>query len=146
MTTYLAKSSLLLSSTCPKFNLPVTTRRNASSRRSEVEPQVGSASLPSIDMHQRWFIAGAAERSTAMAWQALVHTSNPECKTYLSLTLRSEGTQEPDCFLRLYDGDNAVAETLASIPQLAMAVALQFARTYLKHSSITEENLRWMRS
>ncbi len=81
-----------------------------------------------------------------MAWQALVRTWNAERKTYVSLTLRIEDTQEPGCLLRLYDGETAVAEALAESPQLAMSEALQFARTYLKDTSITQESLRWTQS
>jgi hypothetical protein len=81
-----------------------------------------------------------------MAWHALIRTWNAERKTYVSLTLRIEDTQEPGCLLRLYEGETVVAEALADIPQLAMAKALQLARAYLKDASITEESLRWVQS
>ncbi len=81
-----------------------------------------------------------------MAWHALIRSWNAERKMYVSLTLRIEDAQEPGCLLRLYDEERAVAEALAESPQLAMAEALQMARTYLKDTSITEESLRWMQS
>ena len=79
-----------------------------------------------------------------MAWCALVRTWNGERRIYDSLTLRIEDTQEPGCLVRLYDGEAAVAEAWADSPQLAMARALQLARTHLKDNSITEDSLTWV--
>ncbi len=79
-----------------------------------------------------------------MAWCALIRSWEGERKEHDSLTLRIEDTQEPGCLLRLYEGKTVVAEALEDSPQLAMAKALQFARTYLKDTSITEESLRWV--
>lgn len=79
-----------------------------------------------------------------MAWCALVRTWNSERKTYDSLTLRIEDTQVPGCLLRVYEGETAVADALADNPQLAMAKALEFARAYLKDTSIAEESLKWV--
>jgi hypothetical protein len=63
---------------------------------------------------------------------------------YETLILRIEDPQEPGCLVRLYDGETAVAESLADTPQLAMANAVQLARAHLKDDSVTEESLRWV--
>ncbi len=79
-----------------------------------------------------------------MAWCALVRTWNAERKAYDKLTRRIEDTQEPGCLIRLYKGETTVAEALADSPQLAMAKALQLARSYLNDTSIAEDSLRWV--
>ena len=79
-----------------------------------------------------------------MAWCALVRTWNGERKAYDCLTLRVEGTGEPGCLIRLYEGETPVAEALGDSPQLAISKALQFAQTYLKDTTITEDSLRWV--
>jgi hypothetical protein len=79
-----------------------------------------------------------------MSWCALVRTWNNERKMYDNLTLRIEDTQEQGCLMGLYEGETRVAEALADDPKAAMAKALQFARSYLKDTSITEESMRWV--
>lgn len=81
-----------------------------------------------------------------MAWCASVRTWNSERKMYDSLILRIEDTPEPGCLVRLYDGETAAAEALADSPQLAIAKALELARSYLKDTSITEESLTWVQA
>ncbi len=79
-----------------------------------------------------------------MAWCALVRTWNKKRKGYDCLTLRIEDTPEPGCMVRLYNDETAVAEALADTPQLAMAKALQLAKSHLRDDSITEDSLRWV--
>ena len=81
-----------------------------------------------------------------MAWCALVRSWNSERKSYRSVTLRIEDTQEPGCLIRLYDGETAAGEALADTTQLAMAKAIQLARAYLKDTSITEDGLSWVQA
>ena len=79
-----------------------------------------------------------------MAWCALVRRWNSERKSYQSLTLRIEDTQEPGCLVRLYDGETAAGEALAETPQLAITKAIQLASAYLKDTSITADSLSWV--
>jgi len=81
-----------------------------------------------------------------MAWCALIRRWNKERKSYQSLTLRIEDTQEPGCLVRLYEGETAAGEALADTPQLAMDKAIQLARAYLKDPSITEDSLTWLQA
>ena len=81
-----------------------------------------------------------------MAWCALVRSWDSERKTYQSLTLRIEDTQEAGCLVRLYDGETAAGDALGDTPQLAMAKAIQLAQAYLKDTSITEDSLSWVQA